>query len=609
MSQSEYDVAVTPVYDAGPGTPMLGQAITDVVPPPRNLLTSDVTQTSFRASWEAGAPDVALYRIGWTVRGNPVFEHVILGSEETTHVLEGLDPDTEYDITLTAIYPDESESEDLLGRERTLTTGPPTNLVVLNATTSSLTPKWEHAPGPVQNYKITYQPTAGGKTLTTQIGGKKTSAVLQKLTPNTPYTITVAALYANGDSRDISGQGKTKPLGGVRNLQVLNPTMSTLNVRWEPAEGKVKEYKVLYVPAAGGPESMDQVGGAATTTVLKGLQPDTVYTVTLVPFYAEGDGKRMSENGKTRPLGGGKNLQVLNPTMTTLNVVWEPADGKVKEYKVVYAPAAGGPENTDKVASTVTTTVLKGLQPDTIYTVTLVPVYVEGDGKGMSEDGKTKPLGGVRNLQVVNPTMSTLNVRWEPAEGKVKEYKVLYVPAAGGTESTDQVAGTTTSTVLRNLQSDTIYTVTLVPIYAVGDGRRMSENGKTRPLGGVKNLRVSDPTMTSLKEMVPAGTTNIVLRNLKPETLYAVSVQPIYPAREGRRQTENGKTLPLGGLRNLQVKTPTITTLTAVWDAADGNVQGYRVVYVPTGGGLEIKARLPVATTSSSGTGRVLVVL
>ena len=43
----------------------------------------------------------------------------------------------------------------------------------------------------------------------------------------------------------------------------------------------------------------DQVAGSATTTVLKGLQPDTLYTVTLVPVYAEGDGKRMSEDGKT----------------------------------------------------------------------------------------------------------------------------------------------------------------------------------------------------------------------------------------------------------------------------------------------------------------------
>lgn len=35
---------------------------------------------------------------------------------------------------------------------------------------------------------------------------------------------------------------------------------------------------------------------------------------------------------------------------------------------------------------------------------------------------------------MLNPTMTTLNVRWEPAEGRVKEYKVVYAPAAGGTE-------------------------------------------------------------------------------------------------------------------------------------------------------------------------------
>lgn len=55
-----------------------------------------------------------------------------------------------------------------------------------------------------------------------------------------------------------------EPLGGVRNLQVMNPTMTTLNVRWEPAEGKVKEYKVMYVPAAGGAESMVGLVGLNT---------------------------------------------------------------------------------------------------------------------------------------------------------------------------------------------------------------------------------------------------------------------------------------------------------------------------------------------------------
>lgn len=42
-----------------------------------------------------------------------------------------------------------------------------------------------------------------------QVGGKKNSIILQKLTPDTPYSITVAAVYRTGESKDISGQGKT----------------------------------------------------------------------------------------------------------------------------------------------------------------------------------------------------------------------------------------------------------------------------------------------------------------------------------------------------------------------------------------------------------------
>lgn len=37
---------------------------------------------------------------------------------------------------------------------------------------------------------------------------------------------------------------------------------------------------------------------------------------------------------------------MLNPTMTTLNVRWEPAEGRVKEYRLLYGPAAGGDRNT-----------------------------------------------------------------------------------------------------------------------------------------------------------------------------------------------------------------------------------------------------------------------
>ncbi|XP_069371492.1 collagen alpha-1(XII) chain isoform X2 [Paralichthys olivaceus] len=626
ISQTEYDVAVTPMYDEGPGTTMIGSAITDVVPAPKNLRFSEVTHTSFRATWEHGAPDVALYRISWNKAGDTNRQFAILNNDETSHVMEDLDIDTKYDVTVTAIYPDESESEDLMGSERTLPPEPPRNMRVLNATVSSLTVKWDHAPGNVQNYKITYRPTAGGEALVTQVGGKKTSVILQKLGPDTPYSISVAAVYPTGVSKDISGDGRTKPLGGVKNLQVLNPTMTTLNVRWEPAEGRVKEYRVVYVPAAGGAESTETVSAGTTTTILRSLQPDTLYTVSLVPVYAEGDGKTMSENGKTKPLGGVKSLQVLNPTMTTLNVRWEPAEGRVKEYRVVYVPAAGGAESTETVSAGTTTTTLRSLQPDTLYTVSLVPVYAEGDGKTMSENGKTRALGGVKNLRVTNPTMTSLTVDWEPADGAVRLYKVFYVPVAGGKEEMEQVPAGTTSIILRNLFPDTPYTVSVLPVYPAREGKRQSENGKTLPLGGVDNMKVTKPTITTLTvtwnpadgnvqgykviytpadggleivEQVSESTTTTVLEKLLPDTRYTVTVVPVYAEGDGPSLSDSGRTKPLGLVRNLQVTDPTTSTLNVRWEPAEGNVREYIVIWVPVAGGDQEVDQVSGTTTST----------
>ncbi|XP_027134926.1 collagen alpha-1(XII) chain isoform X15 [Larimichthys crocea] len=633
ISQTEYDVAVTPMYDEGPGTPMLGTAITDVVPAPKNLRFSEVTQSSFRATWEHGAPDVALYRIGWTKRGESNFQFAILNSDETSHVLENLDPDTEYSVTVTAIYPDESESEDLFGNERTLLKAPdvppepPRNLRVFNATISSLSVKWDAAPGPVQNYKITYKPVAGGEPLSTQVGGKKTSIILQKLDPDTLYSVNVAAVYPTGVSKDIAGEGQTKPLGGVRNLQVLNPTMTTLNVRWEPAEGRVKEYKVIYTPAAGGPESMETVSAGTTNTVLRGLQPDTLYTVSLVPVYAAGDGKTMSEKGKTRPLGAVKNLAVTDPTMTSLKVNWDPADGAVRLYKVFYIPATGGLEEMEQVPAGTTNIILRNLQPDTPYTVSVVPVYPVREGKRQSENGKTLPLSGVGNMRVTNPTITTLTVSWNPADGNVQGYKVIYVPVDGGLEIVEQVSESTTKTILDKLLPDTRYTITVVPVYAEGDGPSLSDVGKTKPLGFVRNLQVTDPTTSTLNvrwepaegnvreyiviwvpvaggeqdvDQVSGTTTSTVLKNLEPNTEYTVTVVPVYHEMEGKSQSENGKTNPLGGVKNLQVIDPTISSLTARWEPAVGNVRSYKVFYTAEPGGEERMEEVSAGTTTTT---------
>uniref|UniRef100_A0A671NEP6 Collagen alpha-1(XII) chain n=1 Tax=Sinocyclocheilus anshuiensis TaxID=1608454 RepID=A0A671NEP6_9TELE len=605
ISQTEYDVAVTPVYDSGTGNPMLNQAITDVVPAPKNLRFSQVTQTSFRAHWEHGAPDVSLYRVGWTKSGENNFQYDILSSEDTTLLLENLELDTLYDVSVTAIYPDESESEDLLGSQRTLSkvitpapSGPPQNLQVFNATTSSLTTKWDHAPGKVQNYRIAYVPVAGGRSQSTQVGGKKNTVILQKLTPDTPYYITVAAIYANGDAKDISGQGKTcashdfttfigpvgypatlmhfqisvmcvpiVPLGSVRNLQVTDPTVSTLNVRWEPAEGSVRQYRIYYQTVTGGAEDMIQVPGSTTSTVLKNLQSDTEYTVTVVPVYAPGEGKRMSENGKTCELIN--HIVTLSQPSQALCVFAE-----TRKYKTLFLFSQ------IQVPGSTTSTVLKNLQSDTEYTVTVVPVYAPGEGKRMSENGKTLVRTPAKNIRVYNPTTNTLNVRWEPASGDVLQYRVAYTPLSG-TRSV-LVPGNTHTALLQQLDSDTGYAVSVVALYADGEGSSVSDNGKTLPRGGPRNLRVYDPTTSTLSvswehaegpvlqyrigyapttgdpieefTSVPGNRNSVILQNLQPDTPYNINVEAIYQDGPGGRLSGDGKTCNNGSATSYRLK-------------------------------------------------------
>ncbi|KAK6490157.1 collagen alpha-1(XII) chain-like isoform X1 [Huso huso] len=582
ISQTEYDAAVTPVYDEGPAAPMMGQATTDVVPTPKNLQFSEVTQTSFRATWDHGAPDVALYRIGWVEEGGTDIQYAILNSDENSHLLENLTPDTLYKVHVTAIYPDESESGDLMGNQRTLSEykppppdpmSAPFNLQVYNATSSTLTVKWDPATGRVLRYRIAYVPTAGGPELTTQVGGKQNSVVLQKLTSDTPYTISVTSVYEDGEGGSITGRGKTKLLGAPKNLRVTDPTTSTLNVRWDPAEGNVRQYMVLYVPSSGGAEDMVRVTGGSTSTVLRNLQSDTGYTITVVPVYSEGEGGRLSGTGKTLVHGSPRNVQVYNPTPNSLNVRWEPAAGQVQQYRVIYAPLSGTrPSESVLVPGNTNNAFLDRLSPETPYSVNVVAVYSDGEGAQVTSDGTTLPRSGPRNLRVFDATTNSLSVNWDHAEGSVHQYRIIYAPTTGDPiEEFTVVPGRRNNVILQNLQPDTPYRISVVAVYPDGDGGQLTGDGRTVGLQEPRNLRVSDEWYTRFRvhwdavpspvlgyklvyqptvmdealEVFVGDVTSYTLQNLLPGTTYDLKVYAQYDGGISGALTGQGTTLYL----------------------------------------------------------------
>lgn len=123
-----------------------------------------------------------------------------------------------------------------------------------------------------------------------------------------------------------------------------------------------------------------QVSGVSTNTILRNLQPDTGYTITVVPVYSDMEGKRQSEKGKT--------------SMYQSNI----SSSYIIAYHIVFY--------------------IKSIHAIWQYNIIF---YQE-------------PLGGVKNLQVTDPTTSSLRVRWEPAEGNVRQYRLFYVPTTGGAE-------------------------------------------------------------------------------------------------------------------------------------------------------------------------------
>lgn len=88
----------------------------------------------------------------------------------------------------------------------------------------------------------------------------------------------------------------------------------------------------------------------------------------------------------------GKQLTVSDETERTMKVTWKPAPGKVVNYRLKYVPSGGGKEVALKIPGTVTSTVMKRLQPTTTYNITVHPIYKRGEGKARQGVGTTRTL-------------------------------------------------------------------------------------------------------------------------------------------------------------------------------------------------------------------------
>ncbi|XP_055490682.1 collagen alpha-1(XIV) chain isoform X2 [Leucoraja erinacea] len=596
---------------------------------PSNLVVTDVTARSFRVSWSHAPGNVEKYRVVYysTTAGQP--EEVVVDGIESTAVLQNLMSLTEYQIAVFAIYT-KAASEALRGTATTLALPAAVDLDIYDVTHNSMRVKWEAAEA-ASEYMILYAALTGGDTADekeVKVDNSVTDIELERLSPNTEYTVTVYAMYGEEASDPLTGQETTLPLTPPQNLQFSEITHSMGRVSWEAGSRKALGYRVMYVKTDTTAMGMVEVEDA-TPIFLTNLTSLTEYTVAVLAIYDEGQSAPLTGSFTTRNVPQPLSLRISDVFEEEFRVSWNHAADDVTLYRLACTPLSGEEAKEFVFSGATDTVVLDHLLPGMEYEVSLSAIYSdEAESEVITALETTlqriitttpattttlRPTtvvirSGIRNLVLDDETTFSLHVSWEPADAFITQYRVSYVSLKGDRAeegvSMVMVPGRQNDLLLQPLLSDTSYRITVTPIYADGEGSGRAVTGKTLALSGPINLHVSEewynrfrirwdappsPTMgyrvvytsasapgPTLDTFVGDDVNTMFILNLLSGTEYIVKVFATYPTGSSEPLTGRAKTLYLG-VTNLATEDVRMTSMCARWQF-HRHATSYRVV-------------------------------
>uniref|UniRef100_A0A096MF24 Collagen type XIV alpha 1 chain n=1 Tax=Poecilia formosa TaxID=48698 RepID=A0A096MF24_POEFO len=414
-SLMEYSVAIFALYNEGQSEPLTDGFTTTPVPGPLNLRSSDVSAGSFKVSWDHSATDIALYRLSWAPFSGGDTKEVILSGSENRYTLAGLSPSTKYEVLLTAIFDDESESDTVsviettfIGTvaitttihttktdirpstsnksDATVTRQAVKNLHLSDETTQSLDASWELEDTDVESYRISYTDlSANQEEETISVGGDQKSALLQPLLPDTQYKVTVTPVYSDGqDGISASALGSTLPLLSPENLRVSEESYNRFRVSWDLPQSPTEGYRILYRPihVVQSPVLETTVDEDVNSILLLNLISGTDYSVQVTAFYPAGPSEPQLINAKTLFLGvsGLSTYQVRPDSMC---VQWQPLL-HATSYRVSIQSVLNGQRQELNLGGSASRHCFYDLTPSSQYQISIYTQMQEMEGPSVS---------------------------------------------------------------------------------------------------------------------------------------------------------------------------------------------------------------------------------
>ncbi|XP_045900552.1 collagen alpha-1(XIV) chain [Micropterus dolomieu] len=400
----EYSVAIYTVYDEDQSEPLTDRFTTTPVPGPMNLNSNDVSTDSFQVSWDHSANDIVLYRLSWAPLAGGDTKEVVLSGSDNRYILNGLSPSTEYEVMLTAVFKDESESDTVSVTETTLaktTTIATTttvarqavrNLQLSDETTQSLEASWELDDPHVESYRVSYAGLRGDREEeSVLVPGGQRRAVLEPLLSDTQYKVTVTPVYNDRqDGISVSALGSTLPLMSPGNLRVSEEWYNRFRVTWDPPQSPTVGYRIVYQPIyVPGPVLETTVGEDVNTMLLLNLLSGTEYSVQVTASYPTGQSEPLLVNAKTLFLGvSGLSTYQVRPN--SICVQWQPLLHATL-YRVFIQSTLNGQKQEVSLGGGASRQCFYDLTPSSQYQISVHTQLQEMEGPSVSITDMTLP--------------------------------------------------------------------------------------------------------------------------------------------------------------------------------------------------------------------------